>query len=626
MCGIVGKVAFGSEAIPRELIGAMATKLHHRGPDAQGVHVGPHIGLGQTRLAIIDLSESGNPPLSNADDTVWIVFNGEIYNFQELRSLLPDGKYVFKTKTDTEVLLHLYQEFGPKCLQHLRGMFAIAIWDVRAQRLFAARDRLGKKPFYWTKTAQGFVFGSEIKALMADPSVSRQPNFRAIDAYLTHQYVPSPLTAFEGIHKLAPGHWMTCDLHGQISIERYWAPPESAPAPFRSEEEVMKEILTRLNECVRLRLISDVPIGAFLSGGIDSGTVVALMAQQMSQPVKTFSIGFEEEEFNELPYARLVAQKYGTDHQELIVKADVKGLLPKLVEHYNEPFADSSSIPSYYVAEMARRQVTVVLTGDGGDESFAGYSHYQQTLRWQKADAVPYWMRAALGGGLDHILGMPPYNNTLARARRVIRSLAGNLPQRYALQMSIWKPEEKAFAYTRNFAGLADHSVSSHFLTPDWREGMDALQWMMRQDQSRYLPDCLNVKTDIASMANSLELRSPFLDHTLMEFAATIPSSLKLRGGRSKWILRQAASKLLPPELLSKPKTGFGIPLAHWLRSDLRSLAEEHLFDARAQRRDLFQPSRIKTMWGEHQSRSRDWSSRLWELLILEMWFRRFID
>jgi asparagine synthase (glutamine-hydrolysing) len=363
MCGIVGKLAFSQEIIPETLIRKMCGTLERRGPDAEGIYCAPHIGLGQRRLSIVDLDSRANPPLCNEDRSLWVVLNGEIYNFRELNETLRSHGHVFSTETDTETLLHLYEEHGTGMLGYLQGMFAFAIWDTRRQRLFAARDRFGKKPFIYTKTPSCVVFGSAIRAVLADPSVPRKPDFHAIDAYLSLQYVPSPLTAFKGISKLPPAHYLLCDSSGNFAVERYWAPPypkKSTAAPAAIKEE----LVDLLKDSVRVRMLADVPVGAFLSGGIDSGLVVAMMAQASTQPVKTFSIGFEEEDRNELPYARAVSRRYGTEHSEFIVKADMAALIPELVREYNEPFADSSSIPTYYVSKLARSEVTVALSGD----------------------------------------------------------------------------------------------------------------------------------------------------------------------------------------------------------------------------------------------------------------------
>ncbi|RPI41803.1 MAG: asparagine synthase (glutamine-hydrolyzing), partial [Betaproteobacteria bacterium] len=342
MCGIAGKLLFNGGSVAREQVHRMCETLLHRGPDAEGIHVDPGVGLGQRRLSIIDLSDAADPPLANDDETLWIVFNGEIYNFRELRADLAARGHRFRTASDTEVLLRLYEQEGERCLARLRGMFAFAIWDARSQTLFAARDRLGKKPFVYARTPQAFVFGSEIKAIMSDPDMRAAPNFAAIDAYLTWQYVPSPMTAFEGVRKLPAAHFLRCDLKGNLDVQRYWSPPSEVPKTDRPEAEIQESIVAVLRDCVRARMVADVPLGALLSGGIDSGSVVALMAEASSRPVKTFSIGFDEDEYNELPYARMVAERYGTDHHEFVVRPSAIDILPQLVRHYNEPFADSS--------------------------------------------------------------------------------------------------------------------------------------------------------------------------------------------------------------------------------------------------------------------------------------------
>lgn len=599
----------------------MCETLVHRGPDAEGIHVGPGIGLGQRRLSIIDLSDTANPPLANEDETLWIVFNGEIYNYRELRQeLLARGRR-FRTATDTEVLLQLFEEEGEGCLTRLRGMFAFAIWDTRSQTLFAARDRLGEKPFVYARTARAFLFGSEIKAITADPEVHSAPNFRAIDQYLTWQYVPSPQTAFDGIFKLPPAHFLRCDHRGKVDIHRYWSPP-SGPKFDRPMQDIEEELAGLLRECVRTRMVADVPLGALLSGGIDSGSVVGLMAQESSRPVKTFSIGFDEDEFNELPYARLVAERYGTDHHEFLVRPSAIEILPMLVRHYNEPFADSSAIPTWYVSRMTREHVTVALTGDGGDENFAGYTRYGQMLAWRRFDTLPRPIRGmfgALGQKVDRL----PYSNLTARLGRGIKMIASNLPDRYRLMMSTLKEAEKRELYSARFKALAGGNDSCGLDLP-WDASMDSLDWMMRNDQNFYLPECLMVKADIASMANSLELRAPFLDHQLVEFAARIPSRLKHDGTAGKQLLRRIARDLLPADILAKRKTGFGVPLAGWFRGELAPMLRAMLLDDRAAGRDLFEPSAVRRMVDEHHRGARDWSNRLWALLFLELWFREF--
>src|SRR5258708_667705 len=453
MCGIVGKIDFTGNVVPGSAIQRMCNAIIHRGPDAAGFHTEPYLGLGERRLSVIDLSEQANPPLANEDNSTWIVFNGEIYNFRELRSgLLKDG-HVFRTKSDTEVILHLYEKHGIECLRHLRGMFAFAIWDSKKQFLFAARDRFGKKPFFYSKTPTSFVFGSSISAITADPDVGSSPNFQAIDSYLTYQYVPSPLTAFSGIFKLPPAHYLKCDTKGNFRVARYWSPPvgEKTAAP---EEEIGAELVRLLRESVRIRLISDVPLGVFLSGGIDSGTVAALMATESSGSVKTFSIGFEDEGFNELPYARKIAERYGTDHHEFVVKHSATEILPLLLKHFGEPFADSSAIPTYYVSKIAREQITVALSGDGGDESFSGYEHYRSTELWSKVDFVPFPVRKRIAGVIQAALESFPYGNLTSKMIRGWHMIGSSLPERYRTHLSIVKEQEKNACYTPYFRSL----------------------------------------------------------------------------------------------------------------------------------------------------------------------------
>lgn len=627
MCGICGKIEFRPVTVDDSLIRRMCGALVHRGPDAEGIHVAPHIGLGQRRLSIIDLRPEAAPPLSNEDGSLWLVFNGEIYNFREEREELISKGHRFRTNADTEVILHLYEEYGTGCLSRLLGMFAFALWDSRKKTLFAARDRFGKKPYYYTKTPSSFLFGSAIRAIAADPSVVLSPDYTAIDRYLTWQYVPSPLTAFSGIRKLPPAHFLTCGVDGVVTVQRYWTPCQGGKMEA-SPREIEEELIRRLREAVRCRLISDVPLGAFLSGGIDSATIVALMALESDRPVKTFSIGFEEETHNELPFARKVAQRYGTDHHEFIVKPDAADVIPLLVRHFNEPFADSSALPTYYVSKMTRAHVTVALSGDGGDESFCGYNRYREVLRWGLVDGLLHAARRAIGAGIMSLLGLMPYSNSLAKASRGFRMAGSRLPGRYALHISILKPEEKRACYTPRFHRLiADGAAGGDPVAAfPWESSMDPLDWMMSHDQHFYLPDCLMVKADVASMANSLEVRCPFLDHRLAEFAAAIPSAMKRDHDGGKRVLKEAFKDLLPAEILCKPKSGFGVPLAKWFRGELSDLLKGTLLDGNAARRGLFDGRFVKKMVEEQIGGRRDWSNRLWAFLVLELWFREFLD
>lgn len=626
MCGIAGKIDFTGAVVPESVMLKMCATIVHRGPDAGGTHSAPFIGLGQRRLSIIDLSQQANPPLANEDESIWIVFNGEIYNFRELRSMLIKDGHQFQTHGDTEVILHLYEKFGVRCVQHLRGMFAFAIWDDVKKLLFGARDRLGKKPFVYSKTATSFRFGSSINAILADPDVSTSPNFHALDSYLTHQYVPSPLTAFSGISKLPAAHYLLCDAKGNLTTKRYWSPPMDLKAAA-SEQEIETELMRLLRESVRLRLVSDVPLGVFLSGGVDSAAVAALMASESAGPIKSFSVGFEEQNYNELPFARLVAERYGTDHHEIVVKPSAADILPLLVKHYNEPFADSSAIPTYYVSRAARAHITVALSGDGGDENFLGYTHYWDTERWNRVDFVPFAVRRQVARMMKAGLELLPYGNFEAKVTRGWRMFGSLLPDRYDLQLSVVKDEEKRAAYTPYFRSLLnEHNGSAHLTDLRWDRSMDEWDWMAQHDQNNYLPDCLMVKTDVASMANSLEVRCPFLDHHLVEFASTIPSSMKRDRQGGKAVLRRVVRNLLPQEILRKPKTGFAVPLAKWFRTTLRETLRGTLLDDQSAKRGLFEQSFLKRMIDEQAGGQRDWSARLWAFLFLESWFREYVD
>jgi asparagine synthase (glutamine-hydrolysing) len=604
----------------------MCNQIVHRGPDDEGTYLADFIGLGQRRLSIIDLDRKATPPLKNEDESIVIVFNGEIYNYLELRKSLEYRGHIFRTKSDTETIIHLYEEYGERCVEYLRGMYAFAIWDSRKHLLFAARDRVGKKPFFYYKDAKQFVFGSEIKALLADKSILRTPNFMALDAYLSYQYVPSPLSAFDEIYKLQPGHHLTCTVDGNLTIKRYWYPPVSSSNP-KSIEEIENELNEKLKESVRYRMLADVPIGAFLSGGIDSGMMVALMAQHCSSPIKTFSIGFEEQTHNELPYARMVSNKYGTDHHELVVKPVAMDILPKMISSYDEPFADSSAIPTYYVSNMASKYVKVAVSGDGGDECFGGYIHYQKMLQLGKFDFIPENIRSVIVGTAHRAIDGFARNNRMARLSRGLQMLSSSLPERYRIYMSIFKDQEKKYLYERNFLDWLDINTVQHILgQPTGVAGVDPLKWMIQHDQRHYLSDCLMTKMDIASMSNSLEVRSPLLDREVIELAATIPNHFKIADAQGKWIMRHLAKRYLPAEIFKKRKTGFAVPLASWLRGELSGLLRDILLDSRSRQRGFINQQYVKIMVEEHINCRRDWSNRLWALLFMEMWFRKYID
>jgi asparagine synthase (glutamine-hydrolysing) len=626
MCGICGEFNYLNQApVNEQLIKDMCGVLHHRGPDEEGRYINGHIGLGHCRLSIIDLA-GGRQPMSNEDQSCWIVFNGEIYNFQQLRQELQSRGHKFRTHSDTEVILHLYEEHGTACVKLLRGMFAFALWDERCNSLFLARDRLGQKPLVYAQTTHGLIFASEIKSLLRHPDITPEVDLVALHHYLTYQYVPSPYTMFRGIHKLPPAHTLVCQ-QGGTTIERYWE------LRFRyarlSQQEYMEESLRLLAEATRLRLISDVPLGAFLSGGIDSSAVVAMMARLSTGPVKTFSIGFEEESFNELEHARTVARHFGTEHHEFVVKTDALEVLPKLIWHYNEPFADPSAIPSYYVAKMARQHVTVALNGDAGDEGFAGYERYiaeRQAMFYQQ---IPLPIRQRL---IEPAIGALPRTGREQalpdKLRRYLSTISGSFGQRYLQLICAFNNQQKDLLYSVEMKRLLnDHdSLARIQQLYDNALAPDPISSALYVDIMSYLPDDLLVKIDIATMANSLEARSPFLDHKLMEFSATIPWQLKLKGGNTKYILRKALAKLLPPQILQRKKAGFAVPISDWLRHELRDFALQTLLDKRCTHRGYFNPDGIKQLLEEHLSSRYDHGFRLWTLLNLELWHQAFID
>ena len=626
MCGIAGRVNFKSEApIEPSLIGRMCDLIAHRGPDGDGSWVDGFVGFGHRRLAIIDLSPAGRQPMSTASGDVWITFNGEIYNFQELRHELESKGHHFRTRTDTEVLLAAYEEYGVSCLSKLRGMFAFALWDRPRRRLFIARDRLGKKPLHYFVDKDGIAFASEPKAFLADPAFQPRPSMEAIAEYLTYQYVPSPLSAFEGVAKLPPAHYLVVE-DGKVTVERYWKLSYRQKATL-SEDDACEGLIEKLREAVRLRLISDVPLGAFLSGGIDSSLIVALMAQ-LSGRVRTFSIGFEESDFDELPYARMVAQRYGTEHHEMVVRPDVTDIIPKLVWHYNEPYADASGIPTYCVSQMTRQHVTVALNGDAGDENFGGYRRYVTESGAVGFDRLPRGVQrgvAAVAGRL------PVHRRTQSipnRAARWLKRVSEDPQRRYARRIVHFDPE-------------LQHEISSAaFLeaVPNWRpfgrllegyrvsDAPDAIDAALDVDVNSYLPDCLLVKVDIASMAHGLEARSPMIDHEFMEFAASLPSTMKVRGAVTKYILKRAAAPFLPADNIHRAKRGFSIPLAPWFRNEFGDLAADVLLDGRLAQRGYFKMDVVRRLLDEHRRGLNMWQKQLWNLLMLEYWHRMFID
>ncbi|MFQ5880872.1 MAG: asparagine synthase (glutamine-hydrolyzing) [Candidatus Methylomirabilales bacterium] len=626
MCGICGKVNFDcQQAVDPELIGRMTVTLSHRGPDGDGVYAQGSVGLGHRRLAVIDLSENGRQPMPNEDGSLWIVYNGEIYNFLILREGLIRKGHAFRSKTDTEVILHLYEEHGPDCVQFLRGMFAFAIWDGRKQTLLLARDRLGQKPLFYYADREKFLFASEPKAILQDPQVKAEPDLEAIHHYLTYGYVPSPFSAFRGVRKLPPAHYLLL-RDGLATTQRYWK-LHYVPKIEISEGEACEGLLHHLREAVRLRLLSDVPLGAFLSGGIDSSTVVALMREVSPGGVKTFSIGFEAQEYNELPYARMVARRLETEHHEFIVRPDATTILPKLIWHYNEPFADSSAVPTYCLAQMTRDHVTVALNGDGGDENFAGYDRYVANQLACRYERLPASLRRLLKWGIGLLpRGHPkslPY-----RAHRFFEAVSEEPRRRYARWITHFNENRRIGLYAADFAETMRPLDPLGLLMEQYAasDAADFVDATLDVDVGTYLPDDLLVKVDMATMAHALEARSPFVDHQLMEFVARLPSRFKLRGRTQKYLFKRAARGLLPPAVRRRRKMGFGVPIDRWLRHELREMSYDILLAHRAIGRGYFNKDEVQRLLDEHTQGKASWHYLLWNLLMLELWHRLFID
>ena len=628
MCGIAGAlVTHSSKTTPdlTSLVSRMVGAIRHRGPDDSGVHAVNGVALGHARLSIIDLSAGGHQPMLTQDGLVRVVFNGEIYNFKELRAQLIEQGYHFNSHSDTEVVLNSYHHWGKDAFTRLRGMFAIAIWDARVDELILARDRVGKKPLFYAWHDGVFLFGSEIKAILASPGFVREPNLEAIHHYLSLQYVPAPWSAFQGVKKLPQASFMVVIRSGKASIHPYWQLPDPHQARHRPVEELREELVSLLDESVRLRMISDVPLGAFLSGGVDSSAVVALMARHSSGRVKTFCIGFDEADYDERAYARMVAERYDTDHHEMVVRPDAAAILPLLAWHYNEPFADPSAIPTYYVAQIARQHVTVALNGDGGDESFLGYSRYSQCLQTEWISRLPRPLRQLASRIVQSIPPNVDRYRTLRVARRWLSYVSEKDSRRYAPSMAYFYEQDKVAGYDHNLRPFLGNS-SLDLLEPYFQQSTSYVGGAAWADIHTYLPDDLLVKVDIASMAHGLEARSPLLDHELMEWAARIPSAQKMRGGITKSILKSALEPFLPKEILYRPKMGFGVPIDQWLKGELKEFAYDTLLSTQARQRGLITPAYVKTMLDEHCGGVRLHHTRLWALLMLELWFQMWID
>jgi asparagine synthase (glutamine-hydrolysing) len=624
MCGIAGRINYASRApVDPTQVEAMLGLLAHRGPDGQGVYWDRFVALGHRRLAIVDLSPLGSQPMSSDDGSATVTFNGEIYNYLELREELLAKGHRFRSNSDTEVILAAYLQWGLSCFERLAGMFSIVLWDARRNRVVMVRDRLGKKPLFYRFDRAGVAFASEPKAFFADPQFSASADPQSISDYLAFQYVPSPRSIFQGVHKLPPAHFMVIE-DGMQRIDRYWR-LSYARQPEIDEEEAVGLVDDHLRKAVRRRMISDVPLGAFLSGGIDSSLVVSYMAE-LSSSVNTFSIGFSEQEYNELPAARLVAERYGTKHVEFVVEPHAVDLLPKLAWHYDEPFADSSALPTYILSELTRRHVTVALNGDGGDESFVGYDRYFAAQLAERFGRIPRSLRQLAGYG-GRLLAAARSTRTTRRIRRFLTTGAVDPQRQYGRWMMHIDPDLRKDLLTQAFSAEvvddSDAAIDRLFVASD---APTFVERCVDSDIRSYLPGDLLVKVDVASMAHGLEGRSPFLDHELMECAAGFPLHMKLRGRTKKHLLRRLAETRLPSALLALPKMGFGVPIDHWFRGSLGAFARDTLLSGRAQSRDLFNSRTVERLFTEHDAGLRQWHHQLWNLLMLELWFQTFID
>ncbi|RMG30832.1 MAG: amidotransferase 1, exosortase A system-associated [Gammaproteobacteria bacterium] len=630
MCGIAGLFdTRGRRAVDRPLLERMNAVQFHRGPDEGGVHVEPGVGLGHRRLSIIDLA-GGRQPLANEDGSVIVVYNGEIYNFRELMAELEAAGHRFRTRCDTEVIVHAWEAWGEACVERFRGMFAFALWDRNRETLFLARDRLGIKPLHYALLPDGwFLFGSELKALRQHPGLPRELDPRSVEDYFAYGYVPEPRTIYHGVCKLEPGHWMRVDRQGTPRVHQYWDVPFRADGAHRDERAAREELVERLREAVEVRLVAEVPLGAFLSGGVDSSTVVALMSQRSAEPVNTCSISFGDPAYDEAEYAAEVARRYGTAHRVEAVDPDDFDLLARLVELYDEPYADSSAIPTYRVCELARREVTVALSGDGGDENLAGYRRY----RWHRYEdrlrrLLPRGLRRPLFGLLGRVYPKLDWAPKVLRAKSTFQSLAMDSVEGYFHSVSILGDplRRRLFSpgFRRRLAGYHAREVLEHHAA---RAPVDRpLSLVQYLDFKTYLVGDILTKVDRASMAHALEVRVPLLDHPLVEWIASLPESWKLHGREGKYLLKKAMEPYLPERVLYRPKMGFAVPLARWFRGPLAEEVRTRVLGEVMRESGLFDMDFLATLVRQHQAGTWDHSAPLWSLLMFEGFLRRERD
>ena len=617
MCGIAGIVSLEGRPVFEREVRDMCASIAHRGPDDEGFYFGPGVGLGMRRLSIIDL-DSGRQPIRNEDGTVWVVFNGEIYNFRELRQQLEGLGHVFYTRTDTETIVHLYEEYGKRAVDHLRGMFTFALWDERKRQLFIARDRVGIKPLYYAETGGRILFASELKSILELADVERKLSWSAVSHLFTFLSTPPAEAIIEGVHKLEPGHILTATPGRAPVIEPYWD-LKFEPDYGREEGYFVDRVRELLDESVRLHMVSDVPVGAFLSGGIDSSAIVATAAALTAEPLKTFSIGFSEPDYNELEHARTVATQFRTDHRELTLGPDALDQLENLAWYLDEPFGDSSAIPTYMVSKLAAQSVKVVLSGDGGDELFAGYDKYLVERRERSRTPLPAFARRVLG----KIARTMPDG---MRGRNFLRHMSLTGAERYLDACSLFPRDDMrklfrpdAFELLAPYEPWRSKAACMESGNGNW---LSALQ---RLDVKNYLPLDILTKVDRMSMAHSIETRVPLLDHKLVEFAATIPPEMNLRGGTTKYVLKQAMRGILPNGIIDRPKHGFAIPLGYWFRGKLGAYVRDLLLGESARRRGYFNASYIENLVAQHE-RGRNLDLQLWTLISFELWARVFLD
>ena len=624
MCGIVGFISKNKkpDGERRNLLEAMCRSIRHRGPDEQGTLIEGRAALGMRRLSIIDL-KTGQQPIFSCDGNLAIVFNGEIYNFRELKTDLEQRGHRFKTNSDTETIVHAYEEYGAACVEHLRGMFAFAIWDISAEKLFLARDRVGKKPLFYTLTNDGdFVFGSELKSLLETSEIERKISVSALDAFLTFGYVPEELCIFENVKKLAPAHTLTFQ-NDTITIENYWDFPLVENSKIGDEREILEELNCLLEESVRIRLISEVPLGAFLSGGVDSSAIVGLMSRHSEKSVKTFSIGFEEDSYDELKFARIAARHFKTEHHEFTLTPEIVNEIDDLVWHLDEPFADMSALPTFAVAKMAREFVTVALSGDGGDELFAGYTRYATHFRKSGLEKMPRFLRQNV---LQTVAANLPHG---ARGKNYLHNAALDAIDRYIDSVSHFGKPNRKRLYSAGFYEKLNGSFGAGeqiFQNLAGHAPDNSLEQLLYLDSKTYLPSDILTKVDRMTMAASLEARSPLLDHKLIEFVSQIPANLKLKNFETKYIFKEAVRGFVPGKILDRPKQGFGVPVDVWINQKLKPRIRETLLERRSVERGFFEPRYIETLLDEHESGRRDHAWRLWALFVFELWQRRFID